>query len=87
MATELWDRTAVSRRRLIAGATLGLGGAALAACGPVGTGDGAGPAPPAAQEAAEPEETPIRAEAGQGATVIDFWNGLTGPDGEGMVRL
>ncbi|MGH2369584.1 MAG: ABC transporter substrate-binding protein, partial [Chloroflexota bacterium] len=42
---------------------------------------------PAAQEAAEPEETPIRAEAGQGATVIDFWNGLTGPDGEGMVRL
>jgi ABC-type glycerol-3-phosphate transport system substrate-binding protein len=27
------------------------------------------------------------AEAGRGSTVINFWNGLTGPDGEGMQRL
>src|SRR5262245_54139161 len=34
-----------------------------------------------------PTATPILAEAGKGSTVINFWNGLTGSDGQGMVRI
>lgn len=31
--------------------------------------------------------TPIRATAGKGATVVNLWSGLTGPDGVGVVQL
>ena len=41
----------------------------------------------AGKEAPKPEPTAIVGEAGKGATVIQFWNGLTGTDGEGMQRL
>jgi multiple sugar transport system substrate-binding protein len=44
------------------------------------------PAAPAAGLA--PTATPLpEANIGRGATVINFWNGLTGNDGEGMQRL
>lgn len=43
--------------------------------------------PPGKEAVKAPEATPIVGEAGKGATVIQFWNGLTGTDGEGMQRL
>lgn len=48
------------------------------------------PTKPAQQPApAAPAAAPtaIVAEAGKGSTVINFWNGLTGSDGQGMVRI
>jgi ABC-type glycerol-3-phosphate transport system substrate-binding protein len=44
-------------------------------------------APAAAPAGPTPTATPILAEAGKGSTVINFWNGLTGSDGQGMVRI
>ncbi|HEX2036480.1 MAG TPA: ABC transporter substrate-binding protein [Chloroflexota bacterium] len=93
------QRGALSRRRILAGTVFGLTGASVVACG--GAGGQADPrsatglVPPtptsaagaAAQATAGPTATPIQAEAGRGATTINFWNGLTGSDGEGMVRL
>jgi ABC-type glycerol-3-phosphate transport system substrate-binding protein len=58
--------------------------AAPAATKPVEVPKSAEPAKPAAPP---PVATPILAEAGKGATVINFWNGLTGADGQGMVRI
>lgn len=92
--------TPLSRRRLMAGSALGLSGVVLTACGG-GAAQQSGPqgasglvpatATPAnaaaSQATAAPTATPILAEAGRGATVINFWNGLTGADGQGMVRL
>lgn len=42
---------------------------------------------PASNTGPTPVPTAIVAEAGQGSTVINFWNGLTGADGQGMVRI
>lgn len=42
---------------------------------------------PANAAAPAPAPTAVVAEAGKGSTVINFWNGLTGSDGQGMVRI
>src|ERR687885_389653 len=84
----------MSRRRWLVG-TASLAGAVLAACARSGGQQGveglvvATPTPAAGAAEATPAATatPIFAEAGRGGTVINFWNGLTGADGAGMVRL
>jgi len=85
------------RRQFVAGSTALLTFSLLSACARSDQGAQApGAQAPAkvATPAAKPPETaptvaptPIVAEAGQGSTIINFWNGLTGPDGEGMQRL
>lgn len=62
--------------------TTAAAGAAAAATKP---GNPAAAAAPAGGAAAAP--TAIVAQAGKGATQINFWNGLTGADGAGMVRI
>jgi ABC-type glycerol-3-phosphate transport system substrate-binding protein len=83
----------LSRRRFLATTAALMMGSVLAACAP------AGPAPatptPAPAQPAKPQEkavpaatpTPVVAEVGKGSMVINFWSGLTGPDGQGMLRL
>jgi ABC-type glycerol-3-phosphate transport system substrate-binding protein len=65
-------------------ATTAAGGAAAPA-EPTPT-KAAAPAP-ANPAAPAPAPTAIVAQAGKGSTVINFWNGLTGSDGQGMVRI
>jgi ABC-type glycerol-3-phosphate transport system substrate-binding protein len=91
---DVEQRDGRSRRRVVLGAVMGFAGVALAAaCGETGppgaTGEPGAPTPEGAegQATAAPTPSPILAEAGRGTTVINFWNGLTGSDGQGMVRL
>ncbi|MCC6627963.1 MAG: ABC transporter substrate-binding protein [Chloroflexi bacterium] len=61
---------------------------AAAATAPAKAAEPTKPAAPAAGAGLAPTATPLpEAAIGKGATVVNFWNGLTGQDGEGMQRL
>src|SRR5579859_6445843 len=95
MTTQIARRQLISRAALFAGVAAVMplaqarggapSGAVPAASPPAAPTAAAGA--PAAPTTAAAAPTAIQAAVGKGSTVINFWNGLTGADGAGMVRI